>query len=111
MRFLLVLAAVLSLLGYQVGVAKGFQLGVDVTAKRTTTRSNNVLSKLHASSSPGNYLLDEFKTASGELVDPYKILKISRDAERTEIRQQYLTFSKKYHPDGAKHRDVLPGNW
>ena len=43
-------------------------------------------------------LLDDFKTATGELVNPYKILKVSRKADRTEIRNAYRSLSKAYHP-------------
>jgi hypothetical protein len=58
-----------------------------------------------------NFLLDEFKTASGEIVNPYKILKVARDADRTAIRQSYRNLSRMYHPDGARHRTILPGSW
>lgn len=57
-------------------------------------------------------LLDDFKTATGELVNPYKILKVSRKADRTEIRNAYRSLSKAYHPDGflqKKDKAILPG--
>ena len=59
-------------------------------------------------------LLDDFKTATGELVNPYKILKVSRKADRTEIRNAYRSLSKAYHPDGflqKKDKAILPGRW
>lgn len=58
-----------------------------------------------------NYLLNEFRTANGEIINPYRVLKVSRNADRKEIRQSYRMLSKKYHPDGARFREVLPGNW
>ena len=58
-----------------------------------------------------HFLLTEFTTASGELVDPYKTLKVPRDAGRTEIRSSYRNLSRRYHPDGVRHRKILPGSW
>lgn len=60
-----------------------------------------------------NNLMDEFSTADGERVNPYKVLKVSRTASRQEIRQAYLRLSKKYHPDAVaqtiKDSGILPG--
>ena len=56
-------------------------------------------------------LLDEFKTAAGEIIEPYSILKVSREASRDEIKQAYRKLSRKYHPDGARFRKLLPGKW
>lgn len=60
-----------------------------------------------------NTLMDEFSTADGERVNPYKVLKVSRTANRQEIRQAYLRLSKKYHPDAVaqtiKDSGILPG--
>ena len=58
-----------------------------------------------------SFLLDEFRTANGEVVNPYKILKVSREADKFEIRQAYRKLSRRYHPDGVRHRSILPGNW
>jgi DnaJ-class molecular chaperone len=62
-----------------------------------------------------SYLLDEFKIHSGEVINPYRVLKVSRKADRTEIKQSYRTLSRRYHPDGNMHkREILPGscnNW
>ena len=60
---------------------------------------------------PSHFLLDEFKTHSGELINPYETLKVSREADRTVVRRRYVELSKKYHPDGARHKDILPGKW
>lgn len=60
-------------------------------------------------------LLDEYTTYRGELVNPYEVLKISRHASLSEIKQSYRNLSRRYHPDGNRHkRDILPGscnNW
>ena len=58
-----------------------------------------------------NILMDDFRTAEGELIEPYKILKVSRNASQAEIKKAYRDLSKKYHPDGARHRKFLPGSW
>jgi DnaJ-class molecular chaperone len=56
------------------------------------------------------FLLSGFKTASGEIINPYKVLKISRKATRDQVRQAYIGLSRRYHPDGARNRDLLPGS-
>ena len=43
--------------------------------------------------------------------NPYKILNVSRRAERKEIRDAYRKLSKRYHPDIVRHSKVLPGKW
>jgi DnaJ-class molecular chaperone len=57
-----------------------------------------------------SFLLEEFKVANGERIHPYKILKINRSATRQEVKQAYRDLSRRYHPDGARFRDILPGN-
>ena len=58
-----------------------------------------------------NYLLDEFRTADGYIVDPYQILQVDRNAELGDIKSQYRALSKIYHPDSIRHLDKLPGEW
>jgi curved DNA-binding protein CbpA len=57
-----------------------------------------------------SFLLEEFKVANGERIHPYKILKINRSATRQEVKQAYRDLSRRYHPDAARFRDILPGN-
>jgi len=59
--------------------------------------------------SSDSFLLDDFKTADGEAINPYRVLKVDRNAERKEIKQSYKNLSKKYHPDGVRFREVMPG--
>jgi hypothetical protein len=57
-----------------------------------------------------SFLLQEFRTADGEILNPYKVLKVYREATRQEIKQAYRDLSRRYHPDGVRHRDILPGS-
>lgn len=68
---------------------------------------------LEASSKFGgdnNFLMDEYRDqATGEILNPYKILKVSRKADRQEIKAAYRALSRRYHPDMLINRDILPG--
>ena len=55
--------------------------------------------------------LTEFRTADGNVVDPYKMLRVSRTATKMEIKQSYRRLSRKLHPDMVAQSDVLPGRW
>jgi len=54
--------------------------------------------------------MDEFRTPDGNIINPYGVLKVDRDATRTVIRQAYRKLSKKYHPDAVRHNTVMPGS-
>jgi DnaJ-class molecular chaperone len=54
--------------------------------------------------------LDDFRLSNGELLDPYKTLKVARTADKAEIKRSYYTLSRRYHPDGVRHRSILPGS-
>jgi len=56
-----------------------------------------------------SFLLEEFTTYSGEVVQPYEVLGVDRRAERIDIRQAYIEKSKLYHPDAVRHSAALPG--
>ena len=58
-----------------------------------------------------HFLLQEFRTHSGEVLNPYLVLKVSRTATITEIKDAYRALSKRYHPDIMRHKDILPGSW
>ena len=57
-----------------------------------------------------NFLLSEFTMHTGEIVEPYKVLKVSEQADRLAIKQAYRDLSRRYHPDAVRHRDILPGS-
>lgn len=62
------------------------------------------------SSTTESFLLQDFKTASGEIINPYLILKVPRTANAEEIKDAYRNLSRRYHPDGMRqHREILPG--
>lgn len=59
-----------------------------------------------------HFLLEEFRIHTGEVINPYKVLKVSRTAGPTDIKRSYRDLSKRYHPDGYRNRrnnDILPG--
>lgn len=58
-----------------------------------------------------SFLLDDFRVATGEVVNPYRVLKIPRDADRKQVKQAYRDLSRRFHPDGARFREILPGHW
>ena len=58
-----------------------------------------------------NFLLDEFRTADGEVINPYEVLNVSREAALKEIKYQYRKLSKVYHPDGFRNENMFPGSW
>ena len=55
--------------------------------------------------------LTDFRTADGELVDPYKLLNVKRSASKTEIKESYRRLSRKLHPDAVQQSNILPGRW
>lgn len=58
-----------------------------------------------------SFLLEEFRTANGSQIDPYKILKLPRTATKMDIKQSYRKLSRKLHPDMVAQREILPGSW
>ena len=57
-----------------------------------------------------SFWLKDFSIASGEIIDPYAVLKVPRKADGGAIRKSYIEQSRRYHPDGARHRKFLPGS-
>ena len=78
-----------------------FQLQQDTVLAASRSRNSD----------SSNFLLEEFSIYNGEVLDPYKVLKVHRSAERQEIRQKYINLSRRYHPDVVMHKDILPGSW
>jgi DnaJ-class molecular chaperone len=79
-----------------------------VTRSSPTTRLS--AARVNQAVKKDSFLLDDFKTANGELIEPYKVLKVGRGAEKSEIKKAYRELSRRYHPDGVRYRDLLPGS-
>ncbi|CAJ1908686.1 unnamed protein product [Cylindrotheca closterium] len=77
------------------------QLGVSGSRKSTAM---SYMNESHETS----FLLEEFTTYNGELVKPYDMLGVGREAERLDIRRAYIEKSKLYHPDAVRHSPSLP---
>jgi len=97
-----------SALWVALGLCLASQVNGFVTSPHATQRQP-FLTTLFAEAD-SSYLLNEFRLYNGELVDPYNVLKVSRKAERSDIRKKYIDLSRRYHPDAAMHRDILPGS-
>eukprot|EP00537_Pseudo-nitzschia_pungens_P001222 CAMPEP_0172370886 /NCGR_PEP_ID=MMETSP1060-20121228/40182_1 /TAXON_ID=37318 /ORGANISM="Pseudo-nitzschia pungens, Strain cf. cingulata" /LENGTH=206 /DNA_ID=CAMNT_0013096329 /DNA_START=43 /DNA_END=663 /DNA_ORIENTATION=- len=112
---LLYLVALLS-----VGTTDGFQTFSRVTRPPSLlAKGKEILStRLHFAArvessekaEETSFLMKPFATASGEIVNPYRVLKVPRSAERKQIREAYRKLSKRYHPDIVRHKEILPGN-
>lgn len=76
-------------------------------AKRPSKASKLFLAR---TPDPNDRLFQDFKTANGEILNPYQVLRVPKTATTSEIRQSYIKFSRKYHPDGVRHKDILPGS-
>ena len=57
-----------------------------------------------------NFLLKDFVMYNGEIIDPYVVLKVPRQAEPADIKQAYRRLSRLYHPDARRHKEILPGS-
>ena len=71
--------------------------------------SSSSSSTSHHATREKNFLMEEFCTADGDIINPYSTLKVDRHATRTEIRHSYRELSKKYHPDAVRFREIMPG--
>lgn len=79
----------------------------------TTTTSKTVLQASKSSTNGRRTnqekLMDDFKTISGEVIDPYTVLRVTREADKDAVKKEYYELSKLYHPDKARFGTVLPG--
>lgn len=82
-----------------------------VASTTTTTKSYSSGKNKDDNDNEEHFLLKKFATSSGEVINPYNVLQVSRDADRAEIKGSYKQLAKRYHPDGARNRTILPGKW
>lgn len=75
----------------------------------SSTEPNTKSSEKKASRTNHEKLMDDFKTTSGEVVNPYSTLRVPRNADKSKIKKKYYALSKLYHPDKARFSNVLPG--
>jgi len=54
--------------------------------------------------------LADFRAANGEIIDPYRTLKLPRSATLDDIKTRYRKLSRKLHPDAVSKTRILPGN-
>lgn len=116
-NLLLLLAAVSLFLGV-----------VDAFTSRTSTRKQQLCSSSSsndADASPpskngktkwgqrteseASRFLADFRDANGDIVDPYRSLRVSRTATLEDIKASYRKLSKKLHPDAVIKSNILPG--
>lgn len=53
--------------------------------------------------------LADFRDVNGDIVDPYRSLRVSRTATLDDIKASYRKLSKKLHPDAVIKSNILPG--
>jgi hypothetical protein len=60
--------------------------------------------------SEASRFLSDFRSANGEIIDPYKSLRVPRGATPDDIKTSYRKLSRKLHPDAVSKSRILPGN-
>ena len=107
MKTVLTLVACLCVLGAEVLLTSAF---APQFHSSSASRLTEYQLGAHSASTGNSFLLEDFKTSDGEILNPYKVLKVPRTAESSEIKQAYRQLSRRYHPDGVRYRDILPGS-
>lgn len=64
----------------------------------TTTSTLLQAASQEESLTGSNQWMQDYRIASGEVINPYEVLKVSRTATATEVRQSYISLSRRYHP-------------
>ncbi|KAG7361006.1 chaperone protein DnaJ [Nitzschia inconspicua] len=79
----------------------------DSLAMVASTSSSNYSNK--KKDDEEHFLLKKFVTSSGEVINPYNVLQVPRNSDRSDIKLSYKRLARRYHPDGARNRTILPG--
>jgi hypothetical protein len=59
--------------------------------------------------SEASRFLADFRDVNGDIIDPYRSLRVSRSATLDDIKASYRKLSKKLHPDAVIKSNILPG--
>lgn len=80
------------------------------SSSEPTTKGKNGKTKFgQRTATETSRFLADFKTANGEIIDPYRALKLPRSATLDDIKTRYRKLSRKLHPDAVSTSGVLPG--
>jgi DnaJ-class molecular chaperone len=80
------------------------------TSSSSSYYNNNNNNRSKSKYDEEHFLLKKFVTSSGEVINPYNVLNVPRDANRADIKGNYKQLAKKYHPD-TRNKKILPGKW
>ena len=77
----------------------------------TTNNGRNGKTKFgQRTATEASRFLADFRAANGEIIDPYRTLKLERSATLDDIKTRYRKLSRKLHPDAVSKTRILPGN-
>lgn len=80
------------------------------SSSEPTTKGKNGKTKFgQRTATEASRFLADFKTANGDIIDPYRALKLPRSATLDDIKTRYRKLSRKLHPDAVGKSGVLPG--
>ncbi len=79
------------------------------SSEPTTKGKNGKIKFGQRTATETSRFLAEFRTANGEIIDPYRALKLPRSATLDQIKTRYRKLSRKLHPDAVSKSRVLPG--
>ncbi len=76
----------------------------------TTSGKNGKTKFGQRTATEASRFLADFRAANGEIIDPYRTLKLQRSATLDDIKTRYRKLSRKLHPDAVSKTRILPGN-
>lgn len=82
-----------------------FNTGTHLGAAASTAAANNYKNNNNNTQKKNevSVLLKEFTLYTGEIVDPYQTLQISRQADVSTIKKAYRALCRQYHPDAIRY--------
>jgi len=80
------------------------------SSNNPTSRGKNGKAKFgQRTATEASRFLADFRTANGEIIDPYRALRLPRSATLDDIKTRYRKLSRKLHPDAVSKSRILPG--